>query len=356
MDSMRRDSQTESPSLAGSPIPQIIALGAAIALFLVLLGYLKGIVVAPNSLGAHLIVIALLMGSLCLAFGFFGIHRGMWVVPKRRTLTVILFSTLVLSSFIAYYFFHGEITQSGNGAAQTNIAIPAASGGGVKLVLPHRFGMNMGSSTYYGNIQMTANLLSSEPYSPQIWNTTSTCASGTTTTWTDSITSYNVQPVNFFQTDTYQVISGADAGNTGTITSSTSGVSAQITFTASPGFTTGCTAGDVMILRCTTPLGACAGGYTPVNIAGALLSPTNGAGITFETSDLSPASSSIQGLQLSANTGITHVFDGSIPPNTGGSGTGTSILLNGTYTLTFRAKATSGTPTISCLLYTSRCV
>jgi len=151
--------------------------------------------------------------------------------------------------------------------AQTVIAIPAASGGGIQSALPtgpngHVFGVNLDDGALYLNGQMSANLLAAAngSFSPQMWNMASTCLSGTTSTWVDN-NQYSPQPANFWQGATYQVVYGADAGETGTITSSDAASGSNgVTYHGTWG--AGCTSGDIMILRCTTALGSCAGGYT----------------------------------------------------------------------------------------------
>jgi hypothetical protein len=76
---------------------------------------------------------------------------------------------------------------------------------------------------------------------------------------------YSPQPVNFWQGATYQVVSGANVGATGTITSSTAanGSTTGVNYTLSPAISTGCASNDVMILRCRTAFGTCAGGLIP---------------------------------------------------------------------------------------------
>jgi hypothetical protein len=247
-----------------------------------------------------------------------------------RFLTVLLLCPLALS-------------------AQTNIAIPAASGGGIKTVLPDRFGILIPASQGYGNEQLTANLISNLSFAPQIWNQAVVCGSGTTSSVT-SIFNTTGQPTNFWQGATYQWISGVNAGLTGTITSSVASTGGVGEIWNLSGTVTACSAFDQMIVRCRTPNGTCAGGLTPDN-ANIYTAYTGGGSSAFETSDLSPSSSSVQALELiapSAETaGFNYPLDANVPAPEGG---GVAINLNGSYTLTFRAKATAGTPTLSYLV------
>jgi hypothetical protein len=238
--------------------------------------------------------------------------------------------------------------------AQTNIAIPVASGSGIALTLPARFGINLGDSFNYGNNQLTANLLAADgvSFTPQIWQQSSQCARSTSNAWTDR-NAYNPQPANFARGATYQVISGPNQGATGTIKSSVAGVfgSSGAVYITSGKLVSPCVAGgnaDEMILRCRKPLSTCAGGYAPSQLPGINVAETGGGKVTFETIDRSPASSAPQALQLTAagmaTAGLTAAFDGVVL-------TKPYINLNGSYTLSFRAKGRSGTPVLNYSVY-----
>jgi len=220
--------------------------------------------------------------------------------------------------------------------AQTTITVPVASGAGIKFVLPERFGVNLDDSYPYGNNQLTANLISSEAsFAPQIWSGASVCGTGSSILqWVDNNLN-SPQPANFWQGATFEVISGTAIGSTGTITSSTAAVAGVLGSVLTGTWTAGCAPGDVMILRCRTALGTCGGGLTP---AGAGLS-FNGT-VAYERSDLSPSSSQAQALQLSSGAAFTPPFDETIHGKV-------YINFNGTYTLSFRAKGITGSPTIS---------
>ncbi len=207
--------------------------------------------------------------------------------------------------------------------AQTNISIPAASGAGVAATLPtgpggHVFGINLDDSVPYGNGQLTANLISSSStFAPQIWNQASVCGSGTTSAWIDN-NSGSPQPANFWQGATFQVVSGSDVGDTGTITSSLAASGGNgVTINAT--FAHACSNGDQMIIRCRTALSTCAGGYTAAN-ANFSISTSGGGNISFETTDVSPSSQSPQALQIraagSATGLITNYFDDTSIPGT----------------------------------------
>jgi len=230
--------------------------------------------------------------------------------------------------------------------AQTVIAIPAASGGGIQSALPtgtngHVFGVNLDDGSLYLNGQMSANLLAAAAgsFQPQMWNMASTCMSGTTSTWVDT-NQWSPQPANFWQGATYQVVYGADTGETGTITSSDP-ASGSNGITLHGTWGTGCSNGDLMIVRCTSALSTCAGGYTPAAAtAGGYFGVSSTANASFETTDLSPSSTAPQALKMVAPNQLNIQADQPALGNVW-------INLNGTYTLSFRAKGTAGTPTIA---------
>jgi hypothetical protein len=240
-------------------------------------------------------------------------------------------------------------------AQTTNIAIPAASGGGIKTTLNERMGVNLDDASDYGPGQTLTNLIASPPASfpLQIWNQASFCASSgaTTTAWQDNNPS-SPQRANFWAGATFQVVSGADINATGTITSSTAanGSTTGQVFTLSPALGSPCSSNDTMILRCrSASTTGCASGLTPDSAGGySGITGTGSWSAALESTDLSPSSSAPQALELVAPGSATALndfaFDQSLSSVYGG---GVWLNLNGNYALTFRAKATSGTPTFS---------
>lgn len=236
-------------------------------------------------------------------------------------------------------------------SAQTNIQIPAASGAGIKSTLPERFGINLDDSYNYGNNQLTANLLASDSwnFAPMIWQTSSSCSyvqNGNQ--WIDR-NGYSPWIGNFAYGANYQIVSGPSLGQTGYITDMRPSTGAQgVQYTLSNNFisTPSCVENspDQMIWRCLTPNTTCATGYNASDVTGMNLTTNGGASPgTFETTDRSPSSGSLQAMQLVApgtqEAGVQAIFEGLLFYKS-------YINLNGTYQLTFRAKATSGTPTL----------
>jgi putative membrane protein len=107
----------ESSELARKPLPAITLLSAAVACFLVWLIYFKGRVAAPAWVGALPACNALFntLSAICLICGFLQIRRGNRLVHMRFMLSATIFSTLFLTSYITYHFFHGDTHFPGHG-------------------------------------------------------------------------------------------------------------------------------------------------------------------------------------------------------------------------------------------------
>ncbi|MFZ0590596.1 MAG: DUF420 domain-containing protein [Bryobacteraceae bacterium] len=88
----------------------MVAISAAIALFLIWLIYFKGKVAAPNWIGALPAANASFnsLSALSLILGYINIRRGNRAVHKRFMLTATAFSTLFLVSYVTYHYFHGD--------------------------------------------------------------------------------------------------------------------------------------------------------------------------------------------------------------------------------------------------------
>lgn len=229
--------------------------------------------------------------------------------------------------------------------AQTTITIPLASGAGIKIANITRPGVNLGGTTpgNDGPTNIDANLLFAMNgyYAPLVWNANIYCGSSgaTTTVWPDK--GGSSLPASFFVGSTYAVKSGADAGATGTVTASGSG-----TLTLSPALTSPCAANDTMIVENDSPSSGWTGTLTPAGMSDSTYGyyhwfySANGATASFETADISPSSAQTQALEIDApgsDSGENYyILD-----------TGLQVALNGTYTLTFKAKGLSGTPTIT---------
>ena len=201
------------------------------------------------------------------------------------------------------------------------------------ILQPHvkRFGINLGNPAFYGSNQLLKNLLYRNPgFEGLIYQSTIRCASGTASSCNDD-DFWSGWPAGFWNDATYEFIWGAAKGATGTVMSSTAanGSTAGAVFQFSSNGTPPAT-GDYMIVRKTLPGSADAGWW---------MSASGGGSYSTEFSDLPPNSPGKQSLRLTANSGQS-VTTSAYFDSQGGQN---FILLNGTYTLKFSAKAASGT-------------
>ena len=95
----------------------ILALSGGVASFLVWLIYFKGKVAAPGWVASLPAANAVFnsMSALCLILGYVQIRRGHRVAHMRFMLTATAFSTLFLTSYVTYHFFHGDTLFPGHG-------------------------------------------------------------------------------------------------------------------------------------------------------------------------------------------------------------------------------------------------
>jgi hypothetical protein len=197
-------------------------------------------------------------------------------------------------------------------------------------------GINIGGQSYYDSGQISRNLTVRNPgFEAEMWSSILNCQAATATTCTDSDPN-NVWPANFLQGATFQFIYGAANGQTGTVTANTvSSASAGITLTFSAPLSPAPAAGDVVKVQMQVPGNPQAGWW---------VAASGGATFSADTTDLSPETPGKQALSINAaasgqSATVTSNFD---------SYNGRSFVqLNGTYTVTFRAKAVSGSNQIN---------
>ena len=227
-----------------------------------------------------------------------------------------------------------------------NTTIASAQDGGttdinigttVKTPNAKRLGINLSGQSFYDSGQMLRNVTFRNPgFEGEIWRSVLKCKTvlGNGCYADDPWSSW---PVNFLQGATVQFITGQSKGLTGTITgldiaNANSGISTLLHMS---GLAHAPTAGDYYIVQATIP-GNPQAGWWP--------STAGGATLTADTTDLSPKSPGKQALQMNANSAgqsasVASYFD---------SMTGHSFLqMNGTYTLTFRAKGLGGSNSLS---------
>ena len=239
-----------------------------------------------------------------------------------------IFWLILLSSFFL-------ISQAASFAQATDFSIgTTAKRSGVK-----RLGINLGGQDFYDSGQMLRNLIYRNPgFEAETWQSILQCDAVTATSCTDQ-DPWAGWPANFLAGASYEFIYGAAKGQTGTVTGNT--VSAYLAGnTTSPNY--GVTVnfssplspapavGDFVIVKMKVPGNAQAGWWAATSGGGTL---------STDSTDIAPDSPGKQALEMSASksgqaASVTEDFD---------TWTGRSFVqLNGTYTLTFKAKGLGG--------------
>ncbi len=227
-----------------------------------------------------------------------------------------------------------------------NTSVASAQAGGVtdiqvgttvKTANVKRLGINLSGQSFYDSGQMLRNLIFRNPgFEGEMWRSVLKCKTvvGDGCYADDPWSSW---PANFLQGASVQFISGKSKGLTGTITGlDIANANANVsTLLHMSGLAHAPTAGDYYVVQTTIP-GNPQAGWWP--------STSGGATLTANTTDLSPESPGKQALQMSAassgqSASVASYFD---------TMNGRSFVqMNGTYTLTFRAKGLGGSNALS---------
>jgi len=189
-----------------------------------------------------------------------------------------------------------------------------------------RFGINLSGQTYYDSGQLLRNLISRNPgFEGETWQTILHCKVATATTCIDA-NPWTVWPANFLTNAHYEVLSGAAAGSTGTVITSSKANSAAsigvaLALTPSPKPITN---DDFLLVRVNNIPGDPTAGWWPTT--------TNGARFFAELTDVALGKQSLRIEAATPNQAATlaSYFD---------TLEGHSFVrLNGKYQLRFRAK------------------
>jgi len=201
-----------------------------------------------------------------------------------------------------------------------------------------RLGMNLGSENYYDSQQILKNLIADNPgFEGQQWLSVLQCGRATPTSCTDA-GNQGAWPEGFLDGGTYEVLTGAAAGETGPILHST-GASGQVGTTVQFAQTAKPLGKDDLIAVRTVFKGDGIGGW------GTYI--TGGATVTTEYKDLSPRTPGSQALRINA-FGPDQFVAVTAGIDTGGSHS--YVQMRGPYRIRFRAKCVSGFHSITVTL------
>jgi alpha-L-arabinofuranosidase len=199
-----------------------------------------------------------------------------------------------------------------------------------KLKTAKRIGLVLGNQNFYDSGQFMRNLAFRNPgFEGEIWQSIIHCEYVTATSCTDD-NLYTYWPANFLANAQAEFIVGAAAGQTTTVQSSTAAVIGATGVTIKfPALATAPAVGDYVVVRMSVPGNATAGWWAQGSA---------GATFTTEYTDLSPNTPGKQALRITQGatdqSTVTSYMD---------STNGVSYLqMNGTYTISFRAKGTGG--------------
>lgn len=246
----------------------------------------------------------------------------------RQSFSALSRVSIVLGFAISIVGCHPAKAQKNNSDEPTDIAIDTtAIQTGVK-----RLGINIPSQTYYDSGQMLRNLVfRNSGFEGEIWQSILRCKAATTTSCTDW-NQWGQWPANFLDGASFEFITGAATGETGTVMTSLpaqwqiSNQGATIIF---PKLAKQPAVDDFVVVRKTFPGNAQAGWWT--NTSG-------GAVLSTEFTDLSPETQGKQALKIDATGGRSGEVASYFDTLEGHS----FVRLNGAYRLSFRAKGAGG--------------
>ena len=205
-----------------------------------------------------------------------------------------------------------------------------------KLTNARRLGVNLGTQDFWDSGQMMRQIMFRNPgFEGEQWQSILHCKYVTATSCTDDDI-YTGWPANFLKGATVEFILGKAIGTFATVTSSTiadqaagTGVTVNLS-----GVSIAPSIGDFLVARFEVPGNAQGGWWENLS---------SGATLSTEFTDLSPNTPGKQALRVTVPAGQT----ATISSYTDGYAGRSFLQMNGSYTLTFRAKSTGGSTGIN---------
>jgi alpha-L-arabinofuranosidase len=212
-----------------------------------------------------------------------------------------------------------------------------------------RLGMNLGNQDFYDSQQILQNLVSRNPgFEGRMWQTVILCGNPTAKSCVDAAGS-GTWPEGFMDGATYEIVSGASAGVTGTVVHSTAsngqtGTRLELSPKSSgqpSGSAHSEATNEFIVVRKVTTGDATDGWAVQANA---------GASVVTELKDLAPQTSGLQAVRIRASLPGQYVSFSQFFDSTAGH---TYVRMHGPYVIRFRAKGVSGNRSVDIKLQRS---
>jgi hypothetical protein len=249
-----------------------------------------------------------------------------------RKLSVVIGAGLIVAVAAAIGTRRAESTAVALGAPPT-ISVSATAA----IVNVRRIGVDLGSWTYYGAEQFSANVLMNPGFEPNIDRAIVIVHDTSAAGFSDD-SSWLGRPNNFWSGATFQVRTGHAAGYFGTIASSLQSASDGLPWFSTVGPAPALAAGDVISILTTQKAGVPANWWVPESSTGY---------VAINTSDHRPGSPGRSVAQLTLQNGQSTEIDSYLDSMDGTDGATKFLPINGPWQLSFWSRASSGTPSMS---------
>ncbi len=204
-----------------------------------------------------------------------------------------------------------------------------------------RLGMNLGRQDFFDSQEILKNLVSQNPgFEGRQWQTVLKCGAVTTSSCADAANDGS-WTAGFLDGGTYEVITGAAAGATGTILHNTAAAVHTGTVVQFAEPTKSLASGDYIVVRKTSP-GYAIDGWTSYT--------GGGASLGVELKDLSPRTPGLQAMRIDASGPGQFA---SLTSSFGTEGVRSYLTLRGPYRISFRAKSVRGNRSLGVKLTSS---